>query len=223
MAGVTAIAVDAVGHDAGRVSESAGVDRTEAWLVDLDGTLYWQLPVRLAMACELSIFGTRNVPMISRFRREQELLRKESQAEGCPYQTQLVRTAAALGKELECVATSIAHWMEQRPGKWLRLWRRKRLIAEIQAFREAGGKTALVSDYPARRKLQALGVEQLFDVVVACGEPGGPMRLKPSPQGYLLAAQRLAVAPERCLVLGDRDDADGEAARQAGMRFRLVG
>jgi FMN phosphatase YigB (HAD superfamily) len=194
----------------------------EAWLVDLDGTLYWQLPVRLAMACELSLFGAKQLPLIARFRREQEHLRREGASAGCPYQAQLARAAHALGSDLESVSSAIAYWMEQRPGKWLRLCRRSRLLQQITAFREAGGKTALVSDYPARRKLAALKAESLFDVVVACGEPGGPMSLKPSPQGYLLAAERLGVHPERCLVIGDRDDADGEAARRAGMQFQLV-
>jgi HAD superfamily hydrolase (TIGR01549 family) len=112
--------------------------------------------------------------------------------------------------------------MERRPGKWLRLFSRRRLLAEIAAFRAAGGKTALVSDYPATAKLAGLGVTGLFDVVVASGEEGGPEALKPDPAGYLLAAQRLEIAPGRCLVIGDREDADGEAARRAAMAFRLV-
>jgi HAD superfamily hydrolase (TIGR01549 family) len=62
----------------------------------------------------------------------------------------------------------------------------------------------------------------LFDVVIASGEPSGPPRLKPAPDGYLLAAERLGVVPAGCLVIGDRDDTDGEAARRAGMAFRRV-
>jgi len=102
------------------------------------------------------------------------------------------------------------------------LFRRKALLDEIEAFHAKGGKTALVSDYPARTKLRALGVESLFDTIVANGEPGGPSALKPSPEGYLAAAKRLEIEASHCLVLGDRDDADGEAARRAGMGFRLV-
>jgi sugar-phosphatase len=40
---------------------------------------------------------------------------------------------------------------------------------------------------------------------------------KPSPEGYLLAAERLEVAPEGCLVIEDAP-AGVEAARAAGMR-----
>src|SRR5262249_11958880 len=113
-------------------------------------------------------------------------------------------------------------WMHHRPGRWIRMFRRRSLLEEIAAHRAAGGRTALVSDYPARTKLSALGVEALFDVVVANGEPDGPRWLKPHPEGYLLAAQALGVEPTGCLVIGDRDDADGSAARSAGMAFRLI-
>ncbi|MCB9916751.1 MAG: HAD hydrolase-like protein, partial [Planctomycetes bacterium] len=44
-----------------------------------------------------------------------------------------------------------------------------------------------------------------------------------APDGYLEAARRLGVAPAECLVVGDRDDADGAAARAAGMAFRRIG
>jgi len=200
-----------------------GAQEVDAWLVDLDGTLYWQFPVRVAMALELALFGWRDIGLIARFRREQEALRKAEALPGCPYQTQLERTARALGRAPGDIRGVVSKWMEQRPGKWMRLWRRRGLLMRVTAFRQAGGRTALVSDYPARQKLAALNAVQLFDVVVACGEADGPLELKPSPQGYLLAAERLGVEPSRCLVIGDREDADGEAARRAGMRYWQVG
>ncbi len=42
----------------------------DAWLVDLDGTLYTQRWVRLAMAAELAPFGWSALPILKRFRRE---------------------------------------------------------------------------------------------------------------------------------------------------------
>jgi len=141
---------------------------------------------------------------------------------GDPWRAQLERTARALDLEPEEVEGRVREWMIERPGKWLRRFRRAALLAELEQFRRAGGRLALVSDYPARHKLGALGCADLFEVVVANGEAGGPRWLKPDPDGYLSAAGRLGVAPERCLVLGDRADADGEAARRAGMTFRHV-
>jgi HAD superfamily hydrolase (TIGR01549 family) len=198
-----------------------------AWLVDLDGTLYRQLPVRLAMAAELLLLGPHRIRAIKRFRLEQELIRSEAAevdacGATCPYQMQLARAAAGLSCTVESLAPIIREWMEQRPGNWLRLFRNRRLLAEIEAFRGRGGRTALVSDYPASIKLARLEASRLFDCVIASGEPGGPPLLKPSPAGYLLAAEHLQVPPARCLVIGDRDDADGAAAQRAGMAFRRV-
>ena len=48
------------------------------------------------------------------------------------------------------------------------------------------------------------------------------LELKPHPEGYLSAAERLGVAPSACLVIGDRDDADGAAARAAGMAVHII-
>jgi HAD superfamily hydrolase (TIGR01509 family) len=193
----------------------------QAWLVDLDGTLYTQAPVRAAMAAELSLLGWSSLRLLRRFRREQELLR-ELELEGDPFQLQLERTAAALGVSPSAIEPRVREWMIERPAKWLALFRRRALLDEIGAFRARGGRTALVSDYPARRKLEALGASRLFDVVVASGEPNGPTRLKPHPSGVLNAAAALGVDPARCLVIGDRPDADGKAAAAAGMAFRHV-
>jgi putative hydrolase of the HAD superfamily len=194
----------------------------DAWLVDLDGTLYVQAPVRLAMAAELSLFGLRAVRVLKRFRREHERVR-ELELEGDPFRLQLERTAEALAEPATLVEAQVRDWMIERPAKWLSLFRRRELLREIGAFRASGGRTALVSDYPARRKLEALGATPLFDVIVASGEPNGPSRLKPHPSGMLSAAAALGVPPTRCLVLGDRPDADGVAASAAGMAFRRIG
>jgi HAD superfamily hydrolase (TIGR01549 family) len=193
-----------------------------AWLLDLDGTLYRALPVKAAMALELSVAGWSAVSVLRRFRGEHEAVRHAARASQSPFHLQIARTAEATDLPEEDVFHLVQEWMFERPSKYLRTFRRKRLVDEIRTHRAGGGLTALVSDYPARRKLEALGVAELFDVVVASGEPGGPERLKPDPCGYLAAASRLDVSPEGCLVIGDRDDADGAAARGAGMSFRKI-
>jgi putative hydrolase of the HAD superfamily len=197
------------------------MEAPKAWLVDLDGTLYAPTPVKLMMAAEVLLLGWTAAPVLRRFRAEHELVR-ELGLEGDPFALQIARTAEALGRSSDDVEGHVRAWMIERPGRWLAAFRRQALLAEIEAFRAAGGRTALVSDYPAKRKLEALGASSLFDAVVASGEPGGPRRLKPHPDGMLRAAAALEVEPLACLVIGDREDADGEAARAAGMRFRRI-
>jgi HAD superfamily hydrolase (TIGR01549 family) len=196
-------------------------DDVDAWLLDLDGTLYAATWVKFGMALELGLGGLGVAGVLRRFRHEHERIR-ELDAGGDPFRLQLERAAEGAGKPVEVVEAIVREWMIRRPAKWISRAKRKGLFEEIRAFRARGGKTAVVSDYPARDKLAALGEPELFDAVVASGEPGGPPRLKPDPAGYLRAANLLGVAPERCLVIGDRDDADGAAARALGAKFRLI-
>jgi len=198
----------------------------DAWLVDLDGTLYSARWVKLFMAAELALFGWSALKTLRQFRHEHEALRHEQLAGPAlatsPFAGQLARTAQALNLPAAEVERVVQSWMFERPGKWLSRFPRRALLAELRAFKAQGGRTALVSDYPAERKIDALGARALFEVIVANGEAHGPSRLKPDPEGYLHAAELLKVNPARCLVIGDRDDADGEAARAAKMGFRLV-
>lgn len=195
-----------------------------AWLLDFDGTLYRAAPVRLAMAGELLLREWSAIRVLQIFRREHERLRdSDAPHESGPFVSQLERTAQQVGRSVEEVEHLVAKWMFERPLKWLKLFRRRGLLAEIRRYRVAGGRVALVSDYPVSTKFKALGADDLIDLVIANGEPGGPKRLKPWPDGYLLAAAGLGIAPEACLVLGDRPDADGEAARRAGMGYRRIG
>jgi FMN phosphatase YigB (HAD superfamily) len=191
-----------------------------AWLIDLDGTLYRQTPVRLMMAIELMLWGRPQIATLRVFRQEHELLRNlTSHDDRDPFALQIKRTADRLDKPPSDVVDIVDRWMCDRPGRWLRLFARRRFLRVIAKYRSLGGRTAIVSDYPARRKLAALGVTALFDAVVACGEPGGPNGLKPTGNGFFLAANQIGIGPEQCLVIGDRVDADGEAAHRAGMAF----
>jgi putative hydrolase of the HAD superfamily len=204
-----------------------GAESYAAWLVDLDGTLYRPTPVKLLMALELSLFGWGAVKTLRRFRRAHEELREaepgaQMSAAQNPFERQLEHAARALGREQSDVERVVRIWMFERPLKWVARSKRTDLLSALEKFRTQGGKTALVSDYPATGKLRALGAAGLFDLVVSSGEPGGPSKLKPDPEGYLLAAAGLGVEPSRCLVIGDRDDADGAAARAAGMAVHII-
>jgi HAD superfamily hydrolase (TIGR01509 family) len=195
-----------------------------AYLVDLDGTLYRPTLVKLGMALELMCFGPHRLRWLRAFRHEHEVMRGIAAQEFAPspYEVQLTRTAERLRVAPAELQRVVKEWMHQRPAKWLRLAKNSTLLEEIRGFKQAGGKTALVSDYPAAAKLDALGIRSHFDIIVANGETLGLRRLKPSPDGYLLAASSLGIPPAECLVIGDREDADGAAARAAGMQFRLV-
>lgn len=82
-------------------------------------------------------------------------------------------------------------------------------------------KMALASSAPVaniRLVTDELGVGGYFDVIVAGQDV---LEGKPSPQGFLLAASRLGVAPGKCIVIEDAI-AGVAACNRAGMRCVAV-
>ncbi len=84
-------------------------------------------------------------------------------------------------------------------------------------LKATGYKLALVSSGAKSQieiNLKHLGVRNFFDVIVSADDIS---ESKPDPQGYLLAAKKLDVKPEECLVL--EDAAVGiQAAKSAKMK-----
>jgi len=91
----------------------------------------------------------------------------------------------------------------------------------IALARKAGLHQAIVSSTPRGNIaliLQSLGIEEAFDVVV--GEEDA-LRGKPDPEGFLVAASRLGVAPALCVVIEDAPEGIA-AGKAAGMRCIAV-
>jgi HAD superfamily hydrolase (TIGR01509 family) len=69
-----------------------------------------------------------------------------------------------------------------------------------------------------RETLARVGLEELFPIVVT---PEDVKRGKPAPDLFLLAAEKMGVAPQSCLVFEDAEPGV-EAAKAAGMRWVYV-
>ena len=65
----------------------------------------------------------------------------------------------------------------------------------------------------AEASLRAIGILEWFDAVISSQEVGPP---KPAPDVFLMAAERIAVAPMNCVAFED-GDAGLQAAQTAGM------
>ena len=95
-------------------------------------------------------------------------------------------------------------------------------LHELLDFLEACSVRKAVATSSARsdalKKLEAVGVLHRFPVLATADEV---RRGKPAPDLFLLAAERLGVAPARCTVLED-SEAGIRAAVAAGMRAVLV-
>jgi len=94
-------------------------------------------------------------------------------------------------------------------------------IKLITSLKEHGFSMALASSAPMENiqlVTRGLDIESLFQAIVSGREVNEG---KPSPQGFLLAAQKLGVEPKNCIVIEDAI-AGVTAAKRAGMRCLAV-
>jgi phosphoglycolate phosphatase/putative hydrolase of the HAD superfamily len=204
------------------VSPQVEASRPGAVIFDVDGTLYDQRSLRRRMLVELAAYHVArpwrisDLRLIALFRRERE--RRAGEHPASLETAQYEWAAAAAGTRPERVRAVIERWMDRAPLRHLAPCRHTGVAELFQRLAGRGTRIAVFSDYPAREKLAALELQ--VDCVVSALDPE-VNRLKPDPTGLLVAARRLQVPVERCLMVGDRDDRDGEAARAAGMPFLL--
>lgn len=67
-----------------------------------------------------------------------------------------------------------------------------------------------------RRKIDALGVDRLLDIIVVADDMGRAC-WKPNPAAILACCDRLGVAADECIFAGDNPERDIRGARNAGM------
>ena len=216
-------------HPTAPVSSQAAPEGLKAIIFDVDGTLYEQAPVRRAMLYRIlranldsPIQGMITLQALRSYRKAHEELRRSPPDSGEIASEQLILASKRAGVTSEIVASHVTRWMEEEPLSLLATWMRKGTLALLQAAKRSGLKLAVCSDYPADRKLAAMGIAAFFDVIVTAQDPE-VQRLKPDPRGLEVALQRLAVRSDEALYIGDRADVDGEAASRAGMRHFIVG
>lgn len=187
-------------------------------IFDLDGTLYqmrWFM--RPLLACKL-------IPHLVRLPR---FLKERGRFAGVQMGSRenlLNSIALAVSKKEKCNPEEIYNWIlnsfypafisimpflkNSRPG----------IEESMISLRKGGLKLGVLSDYDhVSKRLEYLQVNPtLFDITTSSEASGA---LKPCSQPFLDIADQWSINPENILVIGDRDDTDGQAARDAGMRF----
>ena len=88
-------------------------------------------------------------------------------------------------------------------------------------LRTNGVKVAVFSDYGfVREKLSAIGFNLAWaDYLFDAPSLGG---LKPCKESFERICQEMDMQPPECLMVGDREDTDGDGARSVGMAFKRV-
>ena len=181
---------------------------------DLDGTLYDQRPIRMAMARALIAASVQERGMTTA--RILRIYRQlgENQPDPLPDdfgRWRIEETARLCTVNPAHVRDTVEDWMHRRP---LPLLLRHRVAGVAELFdrlRASGRRIAVWSDYPVRRKLAALGLAA--DLEVWAGQPVMP-RPKPDAEGLREILRAIDAAPQDSLVIGDRFDRDWAAAQR---------
>ena len=188
---------------------------------DVDGTLYDQRRLRLAMLGQLlaHAWRSRSMDALSTLRTFRHVREALGDTPGPSFlEAQYAQTARLHDKTPEEVRLLATEWIEQRPLSLLADCRYPCVDMLFAGLRQEGKQIAVFSDYPAVDKLAALGLRA--DSVVCATDPH-IARLKPDPAGLLEIMRLAGVVPQRTLMIGDRADRDGAAARQAGANALL--
>lgn len=191
-------------------------------ILDVDGTLFDLAALRRRMVMKLVhhlLFtgGVRDLRVVKAFREAREELARTAAIHIGSRQFEVV--AERLNVSVSEVERVVTRWIYVEPLAYLTQCAPIGARDFVILLKLAGIKVGVFSDYPAADKLAALAisVETAFDAAM----PSIGL-LKPDPTGFLRTAEALGVVPDRCIVIGDRDDRDGVAARDGGFHFVQV-
>jgi len=200
-----------------------------AVIFDLDGTLYRQAPIRREMAFLLlreAVTGSMGFPpvrairVLYTFRRIREGMRELPPGSGLE-SLQYIKTAEATGTKEGFVRDVVKAFIHDKPLPLLSRLADSSVSAALAKLKGMGYRLGVYSDYPAVKKLEALGLGGLFDIVADSEMPEIDV-FKPNPRGFLYAAEMLGAKPSEALYVGDRVRVDMEGAVRAGMPCALV-
>lgn len=205
-----------------RAVQASGIDwnKFDAVIFDVDGTLFDHLAMRPSMAAALLRHvltkrrGWRDLFVVLAFRRVRTRL-AIAEAEEIGHREFEV-TSKATKISVNEVEEIVARWLYQKPLSVINRHTFSGVDAFLAMLKERDIRTGVFSDYPAEDKLRALGLS--VDVIRDATD-AEIARLKPNPTGFLKVAELLGTSPSRCLIIGDRDDRDGAAAKRGGFVY----
>ena len=154
---------------------------------------------------------------LSAYRRAHEALRHRLELSAELEQAQVSLACQTSGLDRDIILSAKEQWFEREALALLSAHRFSGLREFLALCRERGLHRAIVSDYPAATKLEALGLRSYFEIVI-CAQDASVQALKPNPRGLQLALERLGVKPADAVYIGDRRGVDDVAALAAGMR-----
>lgn len=198
--------------------ETADIRKKQAFIFDVDGTLYSQKKMRGYIFVKIVMYYAFHFGKIKElfsvyvFRRlrEMDVYRQTS------INDLQKLTAEKLRIKEECVKNSIKYWMFELPLERISEFSFKEVLIFIKEMRREGKKIYIYSDYPAEEKVEKLGLdcERIFTP-----ELSGIGGQKPNKQAMEFIVSEIHLPPEQILYVGDRYEKDGLSACLAGIDY----
>jgi FMN phosphatase YigB (HAD superfamily) len=200
--------------------------RPDAILLDLDNTVYAYAPCHATGLLSAQALAAELRPEWQDF----ETFKQDYSAARTDVKSRIAATGAAHCRLLYFKVMTEGKWGATRPSEARRLheayWagytaamrRDDGCLELLTRWRDAGIRTAWVSDFTTERqmlKLEALGLIEAVEFLITAEEVGG---VKPDPSGIDLAVARLGVAENaRVWFVGDDIVRDLRAAHSRGL------
>jgi HAD superfamily hydrolase (TIGR01549 family) len=177
------------------------LDSYKAYILDMDGTLYRQLPVRFCMAFSLTFHYIRHIDRLHEI-----------------FEIRRFRNNIENGR-LRAAGGAVKYWMEEAPLKYIKLFRNKKLLYFIEAQKLRGAVIVVYSDHPAKEKCAALNLSADY---IFCALDKEINCLKPDAGGLRYIVSLLRLDTEEILYIGDRYKKDGLCAAALGIDYWQV-
>ena len=192
----------------------------KAWVLDFDGTLFYQLPMRIFMAAWLGLYYLprphrwKEIFMLREYRRLREKLFAADSKNS--HQLQLEKLSQRYNMSVQKISDIMQDWMTEKPKFLIKIFQRKKLIAAINSAKLRGITIVIYSDNPVAEKIKALDFTPDYafwsdDDLIKC--------MKPNADGLKNIVKLLNLNREEILYIGDRDDRDGLCAENAGVNY----
>jgi len=197
--------------------------KTKVVIFDVDGTLYNQQKLRFYMLKHIFFYllkhplKLKEIRIINEFRKQRET-RSGEKIENIEA-AQYLWAAEKCNVNPDLVKELVNKWIYEIPLRYLKKCRKTGLNRLFKKIKINGIKIAIYSDYPSRKKLNALNLRA--DLIVSSTDIEIDV-FKPNPKGLKYIADTLKQSISDCIFIGDRQDKDGLCALNAGMLYVIL-
>lgn len=178
---------------------------------DIDGTLYpeWRLYIRIAG------YFLKHISFFLHYNKVRSILHRTAPlADFYEYQARLLAEIMCTDPETAKDAINDICYEGLKPY-FVKVKPFDNVYETVCAFKSAGLKIAILSDFPPEQKGRVWGIRSLCDICLGSEEIGA---LKPSKYAFGILAQQLNVKPEEILYVGNSVKYDVRGAKNAGMK-----